>query len=81
MTEFSKNDVDLIVAVSVLSDQTRRVETRLAEIEQKLDDNTERLARLETQHSNSASSFNRWAGWGVAAVFLLVEFLLQFVVK
>lgn len=81
MTEFSKNDVDLIVAVSVLSDQTRRVETRLAEIEQKLDDNSERLARLETQHSNSATNFNRWAGWGVAGVFLVIEFLLQFVVK
>jgi hypothetical protein len=81
MTEFSKNDVEIIVAVNVLSDQTRRVEARLEEIETKLDANSDRLARLETAHTHSSSNMARWAGWAAAVGVLLIEAVLRFIVK
>ena len=80
MGNFDQKDVDLMIAVSVLSDQTKRVEARLAEIENKLDDNAERLTKLETVSKQAAKSSDRWMGWAAAIGLMVIELVLRFAV-
>ena len=76
--KFDQTEVDLLVAVNVLSDQTKRVETRLAEIEAKLDENADRLTRMETVNKQSTKAVDRYMGWALAVILLGVELCARF---
>ena len=78
---FDQKDVDLIVAINVLSDQSRRVDARLAEIEDKLDDNAERLTRIEAVEKQQVKSLDRWWGWIAAVAIVVVEGILRVFAK
>lgn len=78
----SRNELqDLSIQVAVLSDQFRRAERHMEELDSKLDDVVERLAQQEVRLQTSTTNTSKYAGWFVAAAFMLVEALLQFVVK
>lgn len=79
LKKFDQTEVDLLIAVNVLSDQTQRVEARLAEIEAKLDDNADRLSRMEAINKQSTKAVDRYMGWGLAVLLLGVELCARFV--
>jgi len=79
LKKFDQTEVDLLIAVNVLSDQTQRVEARLAEIEAKLDDNADRLSRMEAINKQSTKAVDRYMGWALAVVLLGVELCARFV--
>jgi hypothetical protein len=79
LKKFDQTEVDLLIAVNVLSDQTQRVEARLAEIEAKLDDNADRLSRMEAINKQSTKALDRYMGWALAVVLLGVELCARFV--
>ena len=78
LKKFDQTEVDLLIAVNVLSDQTQRVEARLAEIEAKLDDNADRLSRMEAINKQSTKAVDRYMGWALAVVLLGVELCARF---
>ncbi len=78
LKKFDQTEVDLLIAVNVLSDQTQRVEARLAEIEAKLDDNADRLSRMEAINKQSTKAVDRYMGWGLAVLLLGVELCARF---
>jgi len=77
-----RNDLqDISIQVAVLSDQFRRTERHMQELDSKLDDVVERLAQQEVRLQTNTSNNSKYMGWVVAGLFMLIEGLLQFVVK
>lgn len=72
---------DISIQVAVLSDQFRRAERHMQELDTKLDDVVERLAQQEVRLQTSTTNNSKYLGWVVAGLFMLIEGLLQFVVK
>lgn len=79
--EFDKHDVELFTAISVLSDQSRRVDKRLSDMEDKMDENGQRLTRLETTASHQGKSWDTWVGWFAAAAIVILQVIVELTLK
>lgn len=77
-----RNDLqDLSIQVAVLSDQFRRAERHMQELDNKLDDVVERLAQQEVRLQTNTTNTSKYLGWVVAGLFMLVEGVLQFLIR
>ena len=72
-------DVQMQVDIAVLSDQTKRVGKQLLSIEEKLDEFSERIAKIETAMDHTVKSNDRWMGWAAAGGLLIIELAFRFV--
>ncbi len=72
-------DVQMQVDIAVLSDQTKRVGKQLLSIEEKLDEFSERIAKIETTMSHTVKSNDRWMGWAAAIAMLVIELASRFI--
>lgn len=67
------------VDIAVLSDQTKRVGKQLLSIEEKLDEFSERIAKIETTINHTVKSNDRWMGWAAAIAMLVIELASRFI--
>ena len=74
----NSDDVQMQVDIAVFSDQTKRVGKQLIAIDEKLDEFSERIAKIETTMDHTSKASDRWMGWVAAAGLLIVELAFRF---